>query len=580
MVLNTFECKFSILDELPEALYAPVITHAHGELVERARGIMQWRDALLKGQLPDSEQLIWPEAQLKRTILMRLETLDIVPYCRQQEVLTDSILESILEGINSAEDYFSKAGEFNDRLAQQQKIRDRDSSFKDEDNVSDHVDSKDSGSPENHEPGEPQAADSPDLSHKSASDGENQSIHMAATEPTDSTVNDNPQPSDTPSPSSRDNEAITEQSPVSSTQEVSIGGQPIEALSDHLEHQWGELAANWHEISTTFDELGGFLGKGWDLSQGALASQGWREIIRYRKLVKQLPQIQQLIATLGRMRDIAGADPRQSVTEQVIAPLQRVTDHKEDVISPLAVNETGGIQRSDDIARMLPGELALLGHPKLNMLWHAKRAERTLLTYQLQGVLSEHSPAIDDSDITDTPESGPASEGYGPILVCLDTSASMQGEAENIAKALVLEALRIAWQEQRACYVYSFSGHEQVLEHALDLSTGGIGELLEFLTHSFQGGTDVYTPLKRALDKQQQQGWEQADILLVTDGRFPDRPELSSLLTRLKATQGLRLHGVIVGNWQGKTLETLCSPLHRLKLSPDKLSVESVKPLP
>lgn len=572
MILNSFECKFSILDELPDILYASVITHSHGELVERARGVMQWRDALLQGQLPDADQLIWPEESLKRTILMRLETLDIVQYCRQQEELTDSILESILEGISSAEDYFSKAGEFNDRLAQQQNIRDRDASFKDKDALSEHVDSRDSQATEDQGTEDKQPNPPTGLPDEST-DSVNQQDGLLAGTSTEalSGTNEVGEFPDTPSPSS--NASSSEDVSSSATGVESAGGQPIEALSSHLEHQWGELATSWKEISATFDELGGFLGKGWDLSQGALASQGWREIVRYRKLIKQLPQVEQLVATLGRMSAIAGTDPQQTITEQIIEPLQRICDSREEVVSPLTINDTGGIKRSDDIARMLPGELALLGHSKLNTLWHAKRAERTLLTYQLQGVLSEHSPAIEDSKLDDLPESGPASKGYGPILVCLDTSASMQGEAENIAKALVLEALRIAWQEQRACHVYSFSGHEQVLEHELDLTQGGLGQLLAFLTQSFQGGTDVYIPLQRALEKQQQQGWEQADILLVSDGRFPDRPELSELMRKLKATQALRLHGVIIGNWQGNRLETLCNPLHRLKISQDQLSL-------
>ncbi len=48
--------------------------------------------------------------------------------------------------------------------------------------------------------------------------------------------------------------------------------------------------------------------------------------------------------------------------------------------------------------------------------------------------------------------------GLGSILVCLDGSASMQGEPENIAKALVLEALRIAWRKTGPSVQWSGSG--------------------------------------------------------------------------------------------------------------------------
>lgn len=154
--------------------------------------------------------------------------------------------------------------------------------------------------------------------------------------------------------------------------------------------------------------------------------------------------------------------------------------------------------------------------------------------------------------------------GHGPVIVCLDTSGSMAGEAELVAKAMVLEALRIAYEEQRPCYVYSFSGPEQMLQHDLDLSRGGIVRLLQFLQQSFHGGTDITWPLLKAVDKLQQQQWRQADILLINDGRYPPQPQLAEKINKAKRSQGLRLHGLLLGNWRGKALAELCDPVHRL----------------
>jgi uncharacterized protein with von Willebrand factor type A (vWA) domain len=39
----------------------------------------------------------------------------------------------------------------------------------------------------------------------------------------------------------------------------------------------------------------------------------------------------------------------------------------------------------------------------------------------------------------------------GPILLCLDTSGSMRGAPENIAKAVVIAALRAAHRAGRGC---------------------------------------------------------------------------------------------------------------------------------
>jgi len=115
MSLDRFEARFAVLDRIPEALFPAVVTHTHGTLLTRARGLMQWREALLAGRLPDENELCWPDPSLRRVILKRLEALDIVRHCQQEEALTDDVLESILEGVASAEDYFRKAGDFDDR---------------------------------------------------------------------------------------------------------------------------------------------------------------------------------------------------------------------------------------------------------------------------------------------------------------------------------------------------------------------------------------------------------------------------------------------------------------------------------
>ena len=223
--------------------------------------------------------------------------------------------------------------------------------------------------------------------------------------------------------------------------------------------------------------------------------------------------------------------------------------------------EADGIERSDDLSSLLPRELVLLGHPVLKKLWHAKRAERTLTTYRHQGLWPE-------PDTTSRPEPSPekekgGEEGQGPVILCLDTSASMQGSPEQVAKAVALEVLNIASREMRSSHIFSFSGANQLLEHTLTAKQGSLKAVLHFLSQSFQGGTDVRAVLHRALDKQQQQNWEKADILLISDGRFTlsvqDVKDLHQRATR----QSLHLHGLIIGNWQGKTMQTLCHPLYR-----------------
>lgn len=100
----------------------------------------------------------------------------------------------------------------------------------------------------------------------------------------------------------------------------------------------------------------------------------------------------------------------------------------------------------DEEMYLLPGAHAA------RMLHRVRRAERSLLSYELTGWLEE-VPSV----VTHRNEIRPAAE-LGPIIVCLDTSGSMRGARELVAKALALECLRGAHRQRRKCFVYAFSG--------------------------------------------------------------------------------------------------------------------------
>ncbi|NBO05188.1 MAG: VWA domain-containing protein, partial [Betaproteobacteria bacterium] len=85
------------------------------------------------------------------------------------------------------------------------------------------------------------------------------------------------------------------------------------------------------------------------------------------------------------------------------------------------------------------------------------------------------------------------------MIICLDTSGSMQGAPESIAKAVVLEAVRVAQRERRVCSVIAFGGPDEVIEQTLDFSPEGFARLMQLIGQGFDGGTDVQTPIECAL---------------------------------------------------------------------------------
>ena len=227
--------------------------------------------------------------------------------------------------------------------------------------------------------------------------------------------------------------------------------------------------------------------------------------------------------------------------------------------------ETRGIHRSDRIARMLPSEAMLLGHPRLRLLWHARRAERTLLSYEDDDHLSElrqHQSQVQQ------PRPGPQAALRaiaGPLLLCVDTSGSMQGGAEAVAKAVVLEAMRSAHASQRPCHVFAFGGDGEVLELELGLHSAGMGRLSDFLGQAFRGGTDICGPLERVIAKLEELRWQRADLLIASDGEFGATPAVAARLDAIKESLGLRVQGVLIGDRETLGLLEVCDSIYPVR---------------
>lgn len=83
---------------------------------------------------------------------------------------------------------------------------------------------------------------------------------------------------------------------------------------------------------------------------------------------------------------------------------------------------------------------------------------------------------------------------------------------------------------------------------------------------SFQGGTDVDKPLELSLERLGKEEWEQADILMVTDGEIsPPKPETLTRLHRAHDDLGLEVHGLIVAPQVTPAMEELCTHVHVFK---------------
>ena len=333
------------------------------------------------------------------------------------------------------------------------------------------------------------------------------------------------------------------------------------------------FAADWQERHDLIGELEAVFGRSddilkntnWDMLRGLLRSEGWQEIVRIRHLVEALPELSRLIRQLGRAQ--ASADPQQSnrrelqLMEQSTALCSRI--HITHV--PEMPGETRGVCRSGRMARMLPSETMLLTHRRLRLVWHARHAERSLLTYEeddrMREVVHERAPVWRPS-----PRQAPDLRmEAGPMLICVDTSGSMQGGPEAVAKAVVLEAMRTAHAQQRACHVFSFGGPGEIVELELGMDMAGIVQLAQFLGQGFRGGTDVCGPIERVVERLAEERWQLADLLIASDGEFGATPGTSAALARTKAELGLRVLGVLIGDRKTPGMLELADDLYWMR---------------
>lgn len=487
----SLERGYAFLDDCPENLLADIVTLPVGTLQDRVTGARHWREALLAGRLPSSDT--WPPAEIAGPIRRALSDMGLVRFCKDQPELVDALLKDILNSFaHQAEELRSEVSK---RLRELEELERR------------------------------------RLSDEEEALSRREKRARRETRMDDDILR-----------------RLREQA------ERDVRRRDCGVDGD-LVGKWGERARAWNQVADVFGDLGEMMGRGWDMAAGVLRHTGWQDLLRLRALVEQLPQLREIVQSLGRLQ---ASENNPSVAERIFVPTKRLEEERQEVRTPHIPAETRGVERSGEIARMLPVEASMLGHPQLRLLWHARRAERALLTYRVEGVEIERIWV--ERDVMEEIDGKKPRPERGPILAVIDTSGSMNGLPERVAKAIVLEAVRTAHAEKRRCFLYAYSGPGQVLEHELDLSPEGVGRLLVFLSQSFGGGTDIGA-MTTVVERLKHDTWKKADVVLVTDGEWSaPHPVISAV--RDAKENGTRFHGVQIGNRGLTGLHAICDPVH------------------
>ena len=179
-----------------------------------------------------------------------------------------------------------------------------------------------------------------------------------------------------------------------------------------------------------------------------LMTNGWTETeferrLNEMKVQDRYPEIKEIVAKMGRVADANGKD-RLTIASGV----EMKMEHS-------AGSDIEGITVGDDLNSLLPLELAQYSDEDMEGLFIYKYRTRRLQTFRYKSEMSKPSRKLGFTHAS----------RKGPMIVCLDTSASMYGTPERISTTLISLLEQTAEDLERDCYLIDFS----VSTRAIDL---------------------------------------------------------------------------------------------------------------
>jgi len=167
-------------------------------------------------------------------------------------------------------------------------------------------------------------------------------------------------------------------------------------------------------------------------------------------------------------------------------------------------------------------------------------------------------------------------KGSGDIIVCLDESLSTRGDNAAWGKAVALALQDVAQTDRRSFALVHFASSHELRTDLFLPGKYTAENLMEAATHFFDGGTDFKTPMREAIRLIVQEGFQNADIVFITDGECEMPEEFVKALKQKQADLSFTITGVLMD--QGSpgmafSLTPFCNEVYRIsELGGDKIA--------
>ena len=315
-------------------------------------------------------------------------------------------------------------------------------------------------------------------------------------------------------------------------QEVNIDGYVAQFADHAAEDVLSALIADWRaacdaRAAEAKQRLIARHRKQWELHVKNWGNTDYEQRRRVQRVMHHYPQLTEIVRIMGReqpRRDDAMDDTVRRYLPLLPSP-------------PLPAAEAQEVAAGRDLQHLLPSETALLADADTEPLFYLK--------YAMHGLqLFANRPRQESTEKTEQSPRKPRLE-RGPIIVAIDTSASMWGRPEKLARCLLGQLLNMARRQRRSCLLISFA----VRAKAIDLAhPANWFKLEEFFDNHFSGGTNGEEMLAAGLQQLQGKTYSMADMLIISDFQFPTPLPDTRRRMNQERSKGTRFYGLQIGN--------------------------------
>lgn len=315
-------------------------------------------------------------------------------------------------------------------------------------------------------------------------------------------------------------------------EEVNLEGYKKLLEGENSDAVFGALASDWADackgkVEKLMRSMMEHSFEKWESSSREAGNRDYAKRLQLDRVTVQYPALKEIVRIMGREKEEDHQEKDSVIKKYLPATICRYP----------SVEEIDRVEQGDNIPRALPSELALMGDRDTESLFYKRYAVKEL---QQLSSPNRDKPLKNDSD-----KNKPRLT-KGPIAVAVDTSSSMSGRPIEIAVSLLLQLLRMAKKENRNCFLITFS----VQAKSLDLSRPGNWNKLEsFLTNSFSGGTEGEQMLSQAMDVIEDGTFSMADVLIISDFRFPLPKTSTQNRMEENRQKGTKFYGLQIGEY-------------------------------